>query len=323
VSLDRGSIVVAFDRQEQAREQIHKLMRTIAAEDGITVHALSSGRSAVGTRSSDVGGQFFKSLKKPKVLLVAGRDLDWYNAGEIWHLLDQRMNMPVTIRDRDRLAGVPLNRYTHLVFVGGDYKKYAPEYAGRIRQWVNEGGTIIGIRQGADWVRTNVLDWVDPLAVDASGLPLSLSESGHEPIVEEVLVPERFSYSEKEARDPLDMIGGAIFSGDLDNTHPLGFGYPHRNIALHKNTTAVLSRPQNPYASVITYATPPLLSGYTSEKNLQQLEGTAALIAERKGAGSVILFADDPVFRATWYGTEKLFMNALFFSTAFNPLPEN
>ncbi|HZW60089.1 MAG TPA: hypothetical protein VFE85_07335 [Woeseiaceae bacterium] len=84
-----------------------------------------------------------------------------------------------------------------------------------------------------------------------------------------------------------------------------------------------MTRPRNPYASVITYATPPLLSGYASAGNRQALEGSAALIAERKGEGSVILFADDPNFRATWYGTNKLFMNALFFSTAFDPLPEH
>ena len=45
-------------------------------------------------------------------------------------------------------------------------------------------------------------------------------------------------------------------------------------------------RPQNPYATVVSYATPPLLSGYASEANQDKLEDTAALIAERKGAGS-------------------------------------
>ena len=43
------------------------------------------------------------------------------------------------------------------------------------------------------------------------------------------------------------------------------------------------------------------------------------MIAERKGRGSVILYADDPNFRAIWYGTNKLFLNSLFFSTAFDP----
>ena len=44
-----GSIVVPLDRQERRPADIHALMQTIAAEDGITVHALTSGRS---TRTS-------------------------------------------------------------------------------------------------------------------------------------------------------------------------------------------------------------------------------------------------------------------------------
>ena len=38
------------------------------------------------------------------------------------------------------------------------------------------------------------------------------------------------------------------------------------------------------------------------------------LHAERVGRGSVIVFADNPVFRATYPGTERLLMNAIFFS---------
>ncbi|MEM9404066.1 MAG: hypothetical protein AAGA44_16475, partial [Pseudomonadota bacterium] len=110
----------------------------------------------------------------------------------------------------------------------------------------------------------------------------------------------------------------SIFAGDLDNTHPIGFGYSRRNIALHKNLRDVLERPQNPYASVVTYATPSLLSGYASVENQDALEGTAAVIAERQGQGSIVLFADDPNFRGIWYGTNKLFLNALFFSKAFD-----
>jgi len=321
-ALDRGSIVVSFDRQEASREDIHAIMQTIAAEDGITVHAVTSGRSATGTAASDLGGQFFKPLTQPEVLLIVGRGMDWYNAGEIWHLLDDRMNMRVTLRERDRLAGVNLERYTHLVYAGGDYEKYQPEYAGRIRLWVKEGGTIIGIRQGAKWVRDNVLDWIDP-DVAATMPAAPISESGHDPFAGTPEDPERYPYADKEARDPLDVIGGTIFAGDLDNTHPLGFGYARNRIALMKNISDVMTRPANPYASVITYATPPVMSGYASGENQQALEGTAALIAERKGNGSVILFADDPNFRAIWYGTNKLFLNALFFSKAFDPLPEH
>src|SRR5690606_19662127 len=76
VAFARGSILVPYDRQEKTRDEIRDVMRTIAAEDGITVHALESGRSAIGTAGVDVGGPSFKPLKKPNVLLVTGRDMN-------------------------------------------------------------------------------------------------------------------------------------------------------------------------------------------------------------------------------------------------------
>jgi len=321
--LARGSIIISFDRQELSRSDIHAIMVEIANKDGIFVHAVTSGRSVVGTAGPDLGGQFFKPLSKPEVLLVVGREMDWYNAGEIWHLLDQRMMMSVTLSDRSRLEGSHLDRYTHLVFAGGKFGSYAPGYAGRIRQWVNDGGTIIGIRQGADWVRSNVLDFDEPvpgddLMVDSE----AISASGHDPLTDEGTDIDRYSYADKEAFDAVDVIGGAIFSGDLDITHPLGYGYTRRDVSLAKNTRIPMERPSNPYATVIEYRTPPLRSGYASDKNKGALEGTAALIAERVGEGSVILFADDPNFRGIWYGTNKLFLNALFFSKAFDPAPK-
>ena len=42
------------------------------------------------------------------------------------------------------------------------------------------------------------------------------------------------------------------------------------------------------------------------------------MIARRLGRGSVILFADNPTFRATFRGTEHMFMNAVFFSGLIN-----
>ncbi|GIT63772.1 MAG: hypothetical protein Ct9H300mP22_1720 [Gammaproteobacteria bacterium] len=49
----------------------------------------------------------------------------------------------------------------------------------------------------------------------------------------------------------------------------------------------------------------------------QNPAGKASVIAERHGQGSVILFADNPNFRAYFFGTNKLFMNSLFFSKGF------
>jgi hypothetical protein len=244
--------------------------------------------------------------------------------------MDFRMRMPLTLRDRERLGDFDWKPYTHVVFPGGDYgseeEPWAPDWLPRLRLWVEEGGTVIGLREGAHWLRAQVLDYVDPAKAGGAAAKGEAEEpatpSGHSPyLLPGDVEPYRFPYADKERRDAIEIIGGAIFSGDLDVTHPLGFGYRDREIALHKDLRKVLKRPPNPFATVIQYATPPMLSGYASEANRIMLEGTAALIAERSQKGSVILFADDPNFRGYWYGTNKLFLNAIFFSKAFDPPP--
>ena len=326
-----GSIFVPFDRQEQSPEQIEKLMRVIAADDGVFVHAITSGRSASDVAGVNPGGPSFVPVKKPKVLLVTGRGVDLYDTGAAWHLMDFRMRMPVTLRDRDRLDGLDWSTYSHVIFPGGEYEEYAPDYLDTLRQWVEHGGTVVGIRQASQWLRDNVLDYVEPVDGDVVTSPDgSETIPGSAPLqpeeaedTEDSDETERFNYAEKESRDAVDIIGGAIFSGDVDITHPLGFGYDRRDIAIHKNTDEVMARPDNPYATVIAYGEQPLLSGYASATNKDALAGTAALIADRRGDGSVVLFSDDPNFRAIWYGTNKLFMNALFFSKAFQAQVES
>jgi len=59
------------------------------------------------------------------------------------------------------------------------------------------------------------------------------------------------------------------------------------------------------------------LAGYVSPENLKKLLGTAAVITERSGKGSVVLFADNTAFRAYWHANSRMVLNVLFFSTAF------
>jgi len=56
----------------------------------------------------------------------------------------------------------------------------------------------------------------------------------------------------------------------------------------------------------------PVLSGYVSEANRERARGAAAVVMEPTGDGEVVLVMDDPNFRAFWYGSSRLFLNAVF-----------
>ena len=300
VSLPAGAILVPLGWQggDLSDDEIHALMGLIAEEDGIEVHPVNSGRTPqIGM---DLGSRNFVNIPLPKILLLVGEGMASYDAGEVWHHLDARMNIPVHMVNKRELGGLDLHNYTHVVLVGGNHSDIE-SMRGGIDDWVRNGGTLIGIRQGARWAHDNILYQSATESISGNG-----SES------------ERFDYAEKTEIEAQDIIGGAIFAGDLDVTHPIGFGIYNRNIASQRNTMIAFDPPENPWATLIKIPENALLSGFASGKNQEALAGKAMAIAERRGQGSVILFADNPNFRAYFFGTNKLFTNSLFFSLAFD-----
>ncbi|MEM8899460.1 MAG: hypothetical protein AAGC85_15205 [Bacteroidota bacterium] len=121
-------------------------------------------------------------------------------------------------------------------------------------------------------------------------------------------------YAGRSNRNGAQVIGGSIFQAEMDLTHPIAYGYTQEKIPLFRNSTMFMKLSEGTYANPIRYTDEPLLSGYISDKNLEALGGTAAVNISRLGRGRIIAFTDNPNFRAFWYGTNKLFMNALLFS---------
>ncbi|MGB0949677.1 MAG: zinc carboxypeptidase, partial [Marinirhabdus sp.] len=109
------------------------------------------------------------------------------------------------------------------------------------------------------------------------------------------------------------VIGGAIFETTLDRTHPIAFGYKNSTLPVFRNSTLFLEKDDQSYNNPVRYTTSPLLSGYVSGGNLELLKNTSAFKTSGLGRGQVIYFTDNTNFRAFWYGTNKLLMNAVFF----------
>jgi hypothetical protein len=295
--LDRGAIVVPLARQDMSPAEIHALMATIAAEDGVEVHAASSGLTPIEGR--DLGAwNVFETVTEPKVVLAVGDGVSWYDAGEMWWTLDYRHRMPVTLVDTGRLGSLDWTEYTHLILAGGD-ADMSDTVTEAVRRWVRGGGTVIATRDGAQWAQGAFFD------DEGSNGEASAEES------EEI---QRYDVSQMRLRDAEHIIGGAIFEGDLDPSHPLGFGYRDRMLPMHRNETFTLNRPEDPFAVAVQYVREPLLAGYASDRRVGEIAGTPSVVARRLGSGQVIMMADNPVFRGTYPGTEKLLMNAIFFS---------
>jgi hypothetical protein len=296
----RGSVVVSIGWQGGLdSSKLNSLMNNAAKQDGVPVYTLNSAHTqSIGM---DLGSNNIEPVYLPKVLLVIGPSMSQYQAGEVWHLLDKRMNIPVVLLEKSRLNNVKLSNYTHIVMADGKYSDITPALTDKVTNWVKSGGTFVGIGDGAKWAGKTLLK-----------LNTVKINSGHG------LDKSRIDYAAKSKLEAQDVVGGAVMAGDLDITHPLGYGYTRREIASHRSGLLAFEPPKNPYATIVKIAKQPLLTGFASAENQQQLAEKAMLVAQRLGQGSVIVFSDDPNFRGYFYGTEKLFMNSLFFSTLFS-----
>ncbi|MBB5517283.1 M14 family zinc carboxypeptidase [Amphiplicatus metriothermophilus] len=293
----RGAIFVPFAGQTVSRERIAQIAARVAREDGVDIFPLDSGNAAPGV--GDLGAsRSVRSLKKPKILLLFDDGVSRYSAGQIWHLLDWRMKIPVVMRRKNDLGGLKLSDYTHIILPGGRGARLDDKDAETVKTWVRAGGVLIATADAAVWAQGAFL-----------------ADAAREKPAEEIPAgEERLDYAEKTVKDAEHVIGGALFESDLDITHPLGFGYADRAIATMKTGAHVLATPKNPYATVARYTQAPLLSGYASERRVGEIAGTPMLAADRLGAGAIVLFTDDTSFRATFLGADKLFMNAVFFA---------
>ena len=84
---------------------------------------------------------------------------------------------------------------------------------------------------------------------------------------------------------------------------------------IFRNSTIFLNVDEKSYNNPIRYTVNPLLSGYISEENLEQLKSTTPIKIQKISKGKVIYLTDNTNFRAFWYGTNKILMNAIFFSS--------
>ena len=104
----------------------------------------------------------------------------------------------------------------------------------------------------------------------------------------------------------------SIFLTRLDLTHPLCYGYRKEFLPVFKSDATAVQETGTAYNNPVRYIAAPLLSGYCSGENLARISNSV-FASVSTGSGRVISIYDDTNFRAIWFGTEKIFANAVFF----------
>ncbi len=293
-AFDYGTMLIPMGIQKNDPQAIRALMQTIAREDALDVFAVSTGQTDSGI---DLGSPGFVPLEMPQIALLIGNSTNAHNAGEVWHLLDQHYDMPVSLIDVRHVREIDLNRYNTVIAAGGYYGDLDSAGIDALKQWLRQGNTLIALNSAVRWAINCELAHAQLVARDRENYT------------------DRKAYIDAPSDQGAHMIGGAIFQVQLDHTHPLAYGYGDNSLPVFRRGTFFLEPATSPYATPLQYTRQPLLAGYISQRNRNYIAESASVLVCKQGRGRVILMLDNPNFRAYWYGTQKLFANALFFSS--------
>ncbi len=287
---DYGTIMIPAQNQDKTADEIYEILNALQKENHLHISALETGL----TQGINLGSPNMSHLEMPKIALLVGNGVTSYDAGEIWHMLDYRYEIPVTKLDAKDFGRISLDKYTHLVIPNSRANTLSSSGKNKLKDWVRKGGNIIAYKGTANWLKAEEL-------IDFK-------------TVSDTVVADNVSFVDRTEFYGAKRIGGAIFNTNVDTTHPLLYGYNDDELAIFRNSNMMLEADKLSFNNPIQYTQTPLLSGYINKENLELIKGTVPFKKNSYGRGNVMIFTDNTNFRAFWLGTFKLFMNSIFFS---------
>ncbi|MDA1225571.1 MAG: zinc carboxypeptidase, partial [Bacteroidetes bacterium] len=283
---DYGTFLIPVQNQSLDSEAIYKKLIEISNVYNINFESQSTGI----TSGIDLGSDYFINVNEPKIGLIVGDGVRSYDAGEIWHLLDTRFNIPITKLDVDDLRYIDLNKYSHIIL---------PDYSGsklmadQFKNYIDGGGNLIAYRNSVKWVSNNLSE-LEFLSND--------------------LIASGVSFSDREKFYGAQQTSGAIFESNIDRSHPINYGIESNTLPLFRNSNVYMIKSDQSFNNPISYSSNPLMSGYISEENLSLLKNSVPFKVIKSGKGKIMLMTDNTNFRAYWFGTNRILLNMLFHS---------
>lgn len=293
-SFDRGSIIV-LKTSNSYYNNLWQTVRRLADAGGVQLVPVSSGFVEKGL---DFGSAAVRPMRQPKVALLSGEGTGSNAVGEVWHYFDQVINYPVTLVNTTDFARVDWSAFDVIIMPNGSYRFLNDKAAaGQLQSWISSGGKLIALEGAVAQLAKQEWAIRSKKAEDTSD-----SKNAYEALRK---------YENRERDDLPNVTPGAIYKVELDNTHPLAFGYPSTYYTLKQDdrlyefikeggwNVGVLKKGQQ-------------VAGFVGSRLQPRLQDALVFGTQNLGNGTIVYLTDDVLFRSFWEGGKLLFANAVF-----------
>ena len=294
LTLPRGSVIIY--KGDQTDLVYEKVLFELADKNNIKLHPIYSGMSEFGP---DLGSDSVKLVKNKKVAIFSGEDssnrVSSLNYGAIWHFFEQELKYPLTHLNVDNFKNIELNQFDVLIIPSGYYGSIGNEAnLEKIRKWISKGGNLIAFENA---IR---------IFTDKDGFSIKLKRNKSENKQEDV------KYEDLNRNRIQNYLSGAIFKINLDNTHPLAFGYPNEYYSL-KTSTSTYENLKTGYNVGKINEDDDSTIGFVGDKIKNKFKNSLVFGHERIGRGNIIYFTDNVMFRNFWENGKLFLVNSIFY----------
>ncbi len=325
-----GSLLL---RVNENSSSLSEDVQKISEITGVDILGVSTALSEEGP---DLGGNDFPLLAQPRIALLTGNNVSTGSFGSIWYLLDNELNLKFSILDAENVSGFDLRKYNVLIIPSSSAKKiFGKEDLKKLKDWVSDGGTLISIGESSVFLADTSSDFSKVKLKSQALKELSLYEYSYSSetsvgkykvdsiafwndkihpdtnLYKKIKEAELKELELKDEKHKLFSPRGAILQVDVDTNHWIGFGMERKVPAIVYTSEAFLSRNPVQTPARFTASDSLRLSGILWPEARERWEKTSYITREPIGKGQLILFAGEPTFRSYFYGTAKLFLNAV------------
>ena len=296
---DRGAIIILKTANKRFGKELWTEVKESADSANIQLYPVSSGFVDKGY---DFGSDKVHPFKAPKVALATGEGVSSSAAGEIWHFFEQQLNYPITLVNANDLTRIKLNEIDVLILPDGNYRVLNDKSgADQLRSWVIGGGRLVAL-EGAVQQLSKADFGIKEKKPDDSNENKAAKDSIYAPLKK---------YGDREREAVSEGLPGAILKVNMDNSHPLAFGYPDYYYTL-KQDDHIYEFIKNDGWNVGVVKKASQVAGFVGSKLRTKIEDGLLFGVQEIGNGTVTYLADDVIFRSFWENGKLLICNSVF-----------
>ena len=293
---DAGTLIITRTGNQHMGNEFDDFIKETASHYNQPLFEVATGFVSNG---ADFGSGDVPFLKRPKIASLMGEPMSPGSSGVVWHYFDQQLGYPITLLNARGFNPGDLDNYDVLILPSGSYGSVlTTNILNALRQWVREGGRLIAFERATAFL------------AGKEGFKLKEKEDNKSPT--DTLDHTRRRYEERDRRSIADDVPGAIYRVNLDNSHPLAFGYPDTYFTLKRSDDIYAYLEDDNDWNVGVIPDEGYLSGFVGSAVKKKLKDGIIIGVQAMGRGDVVYFADDPLFRGYWYNGRLLVANAIF-----------